>query len=176
MQGLQSHDELGRRAIGIGDDIAALGVGQPAIEHRAIHFRHDQWNVRVIAPVGRVIDDDATGRGDARGPFLGDRAAGRHDGEIDALEVEIVEVLRLQNLVAIGNFPANRPGRGQCDDLIGGELAFGQNIENFPAHIARGTDDSDAITHFGTPVPCHFRPARWHPSRSVLLSLSPAGR
>src|SRR5690606_29393095 len=80
------------------------------------------------------------------------------------------------HLVAIGQFLADGLGRGQREDLVGRELALGQNIENFAAHIARGPDDSDAITHFGTPVPYHFRPrAIGLPSRSVLSSLSPAG-
>ena len=147
MQRLQRHDKLRGGAIGVGDDVLAVVTRHVAVEHRGVHFGHDQRHIGVVAPEARVIDHDGAGRADALAPFLGDGRAGRHQGEIDAGEVEVLKVLNLQALVAEGDFLPLRPGGGERNDLGGGKLPLGEDVEHFPANIAGGPDDGDAITH-----------------------------
>ena len=42
---------------------------------------------------------------------------------------------------------AERARRSERHDLVRRKLAFGKNIQHFAAHIARGADDSDLVTH-----------------------------
>ncbi len=56
MQGLEGHDELGCRAIRIGDDVAALVAGHVFDQHMGVHFRNDQRHFSVVAPAGGIID------------------------------------------------------------------------------------------------------------------------
>ena len=120
--------------------------------HRVgVDLRHDQRHVGVVAPAGGIIDDDAALRADLRRPILGDGGARRHQREIDAAEVELLEVAALEPLVAEGDFDAHRAARGEGEHLVGGELALGQDIEHLAPDIAGGADDCDLVTHERSP-------------------------
>ena len=143
VQRLQHHDELRGRAIRVGDDVL-LGEARHGV---GVHFRHDERNVGVVAPAGGIVDDDAALRADPWAPLLGDGRARRHQGEVDAAEVEILEVAAFEALIAEGHLDAHRPARGDGEHLVGGKLPLGEDIEHLPADIAGGSDDGDFITH-----------------------------
>ena len=60
-----------------------------------------------------------------------------------------VEILGLQGLVAKADFGAQRSARCKRGDLVHGELALGQDVQHFAAHVARGADDDDFVAHRG---------------------------
>jgi hypothetical protein len=62
-------------------------------------------------------------------------------------EVELLQVLALQGLVAEGDLNAHGFARGDGETLINRELAFGEDIQHFAAHIARGAYDCNLVTH-----------------------------
>jgi len=147
MQGLEGDHKLGRRAIGIGDDVAAVVAGHVLDQRMGVHFRNDERHFRVIAPAGGIIDDDGAHRADLRRPFLGDGGARRHQHEIDLGKVELLEILALEGLVAEGDLNAHGFARGDGEALIDREFALGEDVEHFAAHIARGADDCNLVTH-----------------------------
>ncbi len=144
VQRLQRHDELGGRAIGVGDDVA-LGEAGDGI---GVHFRHDQRHVGIITEGGGVIDHDAALRADLRRPLLGDRTAGRHEADVGVGEVVVLQRLHLQHLVAEGDLRGRPTGaRPAATTSEISKPALGEDGEHFAAHIARGTDDGDLVTH-----------------------------
>ena len=144
---LQGHHHLRGRAVGVGDDAALAVRGEEGLEDVAVDLGHDERNVLVVAPVARIIDDDGAGGGDLRRPLLGGARARAHHGEIDAAEIEVLEVLALQHLVAEAQLAPDRARGGQRNDLAHRKLAFGEDVEHLTADIARGPDDGDSVTH-----------------------------
>ncbi len=59
---------------------------------------------------------------------------------------DIFDFERLASVTEI-DFGALRPGRCDRRDLVNRELALGENGQHFAAHIARGTNDDDLVTH-----------------------------
>ena len=143
MQRLQRHDELRGRAVRIGDDVLL----RKALDRVGVHFRHDQRHLGVVAPGRGIVDHDAALRTDLRRPFLGDGAARRHQADIGVGEVVLVERLHLQRPVAERDLGALAAARGECNDLVGRKAPLVQDVQHFAAHIARGTDDGDLVTH-----------------------------
>ena len=85
-------------------------------------------------------------------PIFGDHsfetfAARAHQHEIDAGEIEGLEVFALQRLVAVADFDADRAARGERDHFVSRKQPLFQNGQHFPAHISRGADDGYAQTH-----------------------------
>src|SRR5215212_4228615 len=80
-------------------------------------------------------------------PFLRDLAPGGHEAQVDIGEIVGVEGLRLQDLVAVGDFRPLAAAGGQCHDFIGREGPLGEDAEHLAAHIAGRTDDGDLETH-----------------------------
>ncbi|MCY1251158.1 hypothetical protein D9M72_648840 [compost metagenome] len=102
MQGLQRHDQLGGRAVGVGDDVLLARQ----LDRVGVHLGHDQRHVRVHAEGRGVVDDDGTGLADLFRPGLGHRAAGAHQDDVDGGEVELLQVFALQRLVAESHLDA----------------------------------------------------------------------
>ena len=100
-----------------------------------------------------------------------DLGARRRQRDIDALEVELGEIAHLEDVVlAKLTSHANRALRGQRDDLVGREIAFGQRLQHFAADIAGGADHRDLVTHLS--VLRSWRPnekARWGFSRGPRI-------
>src|SRR5690606_17354893 len=59
----------------------------------------------------------------------------------------------LQRAVAIGHFGALAAARGERHHLVRWKAALFEDVEHFPAHIARGADDCNLETHGISPVP-----------------------
>ena len=70
-------------------------------------------------------------------PLLGDGGARRHQGEVDAAEIEILEVAAFEALVAVGHLDAHRPARGDGEHLVGGKFPLGEDVEHLPARHCR---------------------------------------
>ena len=147
VQRLERDDELRGRAVRIGDDAALAKAG----DRVGIDLRHDQRHVGIVPPARRIIDHHRAGGGDLRRPFLGYGRARRHQADIDAGEVVMLERFDLQRPVAIGHFDAHAAARGERHDLVGRERPLGENIEHFAADIAGRPDDCDGVTHRQTP-------------------------
>ena len=147
MQRLQYDDELGGRAIGIGDDVPPLRTAHIMFKRLGIDLGHDERNFRIVAPAGGVIDDERAESADLGRPLLRYRRARRHQAEIDTAEIELFEIAALKRLVAIGDIDTHRAARGEGENLIGGKFAFGEDIEHLAADIAGGAHDSKLVTH-----------------------------
>jgi hypothetical protein len=143
VQRLERDHERRGRAIRIGDD-AFLAEANDSI---GIDLRHDQRNVGVVAPAGGIIDHDRAGRRDLRRPFLRHGRARRHQADIDVGEVVMLERFGLERRVAEADLAALAAARGERDDLVGGKRSLGEDAEHFAAHIARGSDHRDPVTH-----------------------------
>jgi hypothetical protein len=114
-----------------------------------VDLGHDQRHVGVVAPVARVIDGNAALGADARGPVLGDGRSRRHQREIDAGEIEVLEILHLHPLIAEAHLDPDRAGGSERDHFGHRKTPLAQDIEHFAANIAGGSDDGDTIGHFG---------------------------
>ncbi|MCY1298559.1 hypothetical protein D9M70_480500 [compost metagenome] len=143
VQRLQRHDELGRRAIRVGDDVL-LGEERDRVR---VHFRHDQRHFGVVAPGRRVVDDDAALLADLRRILERNSAAGRHQADIGIGKIVVFEVPDLEGLVAKGNFRALGAGGSKRDHFIRGKAAFGKDVQHLPADIAGGACDCNLETH-----------------------------
>ena len=147
VQRLEGHDELGGRAVRVGDDVL---LGE-ALHRVGVHFRHDQRNVAVVAEGRGVIDHDAALGADLRRPLLRHLAAGRHQADVGVGEIIVLEGFDLERLVAERDFRPDRTAGGKRNDLIRGKAPLGEDVEHFAAHIARGTDDGDLVAHVVSP-------------------------
>ncbi len=143
VQGLQRHHELDRGTVRIGDDVLLL----EAVDRRGVHLRHDERHVGIVAPGRRIIDHDAALGRDLQRPFLGDRRARRHQTNVGAGEVVILQRLHLKDSITIGNFGAHRAARGERHHLVGGKAALGKHVQHLPADVAGGSCDRDLVTH-----------------------------
>src|SRR5690606_33279059 len=94
-----------------------------------------------------VVDDDGTGLADLLGPFARHSAAGAHQHQVDAREVELLDVLALDGAVAEGDLDAFGFSRGDRVHFLDGEVHFLEDGQDFPADIACGAYDGDAIAH-----------------------------
>ena len=152
MQGLEGHDQLGGRAVGVGDDV----LPRRQLDGVGVHLRHDQGHVRVHAEGRGVVDDDGAGLADLLGPGARGVAAGAHQHQVDGGEIEQFDVLAFDRPVAPGHFHALGLARGDGVHGVDGEFEFLEDVQHFPAHIAGGAHDGDFITHrcwsFGRPV------------------------
>jgi hypothetical protein len=136
MQRLQRHHHLRGRAVGVRDDhLVAI-----FLDRVGVHLGHDQRDRRVIAVKRAVIDHHAALRGGDGGIFFRRVRADGEQRDVIAGEVEPLDILGLQGLVAIADLSAKAPARSQSDNLIGRELALGENVQHFTAHVPRGAD------------------------------------
>ena len=144
MQRLQRHHHLDGRAIGIGDDVALLVAGDGI----GIDLRHDQRHVGIHAELGGIVDDDAAGR---RGPgrmHRRDLGPRREQRDIDAPEIEGIEIADLQDIVlAIGDLHPGRAGGGHRDHFLDRKLALRQGLQHLAADIARRTHNRHSVAH-----------------------------
>jgi hypothetical protein len=143
VQRLERDDELRGRTVRIGDDAAPA----EALDGVGIDLGHDQRNVGIIAPARRVVDHHRAGRGDLGRPLLGHGRARRHQANVGAGKIVVLERFDLQRPVAIGDFKALAPPRGHRHHLIGRERPLGQDAEHLTPHIAGRADHRDAKTH-----------------------------
>jgi hypothetical protein len=81
-------------------------------------------------------------------------AAGAHQHDVDLGEVELLQVLAFEGLAAERDFHADGFTRGDGMHLVHGELQFLEDIEHLTAHIARGADHGDPVTHRSLQFDC----------------------
>ena len=136
----QRHHHHHRRAVGVGDDalVAGGGVG--------VDPGDDQRHVLVHAPVAGVVDDDRAGLDQLRRPLGADRAAGRGEHDVDALDRLRAERPALQRRPVPLDLAPGRALGGKGDDLGGGEVAFGEDLEDGRADRAGRAQDPDSVT------------------------------
>ena len=104
---------------------------------------HDQRHARLHAPLRGVVDHDRAARGGLRGEDLGGAAAGREDGDVDALEGvgrgrprPASERPAEVDAAAVG-------ARRQRAQLADREVALGEDLDHGSSHQSGGADDSD---------------------------------
>src|SRR5690606_13626839 len=100
--------------------------------------------------------------------FLRHGAARRHKADVGIGKVVIVERADAQRAVAIGDFGTERAPRGERNHLVGRKATLLENGKHFTAHIARGADDSNLVTHCSCSLRSPRRAARGH-RRSLAL-------
>jgi hypothetical protein len=142
MQGLEGHDQLGGRAVGVGDDV----LPRRQLDGVGVHLRHDQGHVRVHAEGRGIVDDDGAGLADLFRPQTRGVAAGAHQHQVDLREIEQFDVLAFQRPVAPGHLDALGLARGHGVHLVDGEFEFLEDVQHFPADIAGGAHDGDVRT------------------------------
>ena len=144
VQRLQRHDELRGRAVRVGDDVL-LGEADDGV---GVHLRHDQRHVLVVAPGGRVIDDDAALGGDLRRPFLGDRRRRPTSGRCRCRRSRSSRGPCILSVASPKETSVPRLRReASATTSSAGKSALGEDVQHFAAHIARGADDGDLVTH-----------------------------
>ncbi len=102
----------------------------------------------VHAELAGVVDHQATGGRRAGGVDRRDRRTRAEQADIPAGEVERVEVAHLQH--ALGperDLLADRARRGQGGDVVHGEVALGQRLDDLAADGSGGSCDGDAVAH-----------------------------
>ena len=144
VQRLQGHHQLGGGTVGIGDDVALAVVAKRI----TVHLGHDERNVRVHAPVRRIVDHHASRARHLRRVLFRDRAAGGEQADIGGGEVVRAERRDLKRLfLAVGDFLADRSRRGECHHLVGGKLPLGQHAKHFAAHRTGGSRHRNPVSH-----------------------------
>ena len=79
-------------------------------------------------------------------------AAGRRQDDVDALEIECVERLHLEDIVlAERHLLADRGRGGQRDDFVGREIALGEGGQHLASDIAGRADHRYPETHLALP-------------------------
>jgi len=147
VQRLQRHHQLRGRAVWVGDDVLAAVLRHVGGENVTVDFRHDQRHALVVAPGGRIIDDDATRCADPGRPLLGNGATRAHQREIALGEVEILQIMAFERFVAEADFGAERAARSNSIDLLDRKLPLGEDVQHFPAHVTRGANDGNCVAH-----------------------------
>ena len=160
VQRLQRHDHLRGRTVGVGDDLALDGQ----LDVLGVHFGDDQRDVGIVAIKRRVINDIAARFGGDGRVFLGGVRPDGKQRNVPTREIERIEILRLECLVAKADLRAQRFAAGQSGDFIHRKLALCQDVQHFVAHVSSGANDDDAITHCDSPFLGARRPyTAWSP-------------
>ena len=145
---LQRHDELGGRAVRVGDDVAPAIRRKCAFDRVGVHLRHDQRHVVFHAEGGRVVDDDATGLACLRGDGLGSVATRREQGDVGLAEIELVERADGQHVIlAIGHLAPGRARRGERMHLVRRKIPLGKCLQHLASDSAGGADNSNSVSH-----------------------------
>jgi hypothetical protein len=116
-----------------------------------VHFRHHQRHVRIHPEVAGIVDDDRPAA-PIFSPHSLEIAAGAHQHDIDGGEVELRQILAVEDLVAERDFHADGFAAGDGVHLVHGEFDFLEDVEHLAAHIARGADHGDPVTHRALPI------------------------
>ena len=136
-EGHERRHELHRAAVRVGDDPL---VGLEVVR---VDLADDERDARLHPPGARVVDDGAAAGGRLRRQLARDRAAGREEGDVDALEGLGRRLLHL-DLAAVER--EGRPGRacrGEEADLPDREAALDEDRGHRAADDAGGADDGD---------------------------------
>ncbi len=139
VDGLEGHDELDGRAVGISDD-AALVVLPERVQ---VDLRDDEGDVLVVAELGRIVDDDAAGRRRLRRVFLRDGGASAEQPDLRPAEVEVGQLQHGQAPAAEGDGLTQRTVAGQGIDLPDRKVALLEHPKQRFADQPRGPDDRD---------------------------------
>ena len=104
VQRLQRDDHLRGRAIGVGDDV----LGAIAVDRLGVHLGHDQRHVGVHAVQRAIVDHGAAGGGGARRMDAADLRSGGEQGDVPALEIEMLDIVDLELLAAVAKVDDRR--------------------------------------------------------------------
>ena len=137
VQGLQGHDHLDGGAVRVGDDAVV------PFQRFGVHFGHDQRATLVHAPRAGVVHDDAARGGGVGGVLFGGGAARGEDGDVDAFEHIFLQFAHDQLGIPVGDFGPGGTGRGEGNDLSGGEVPAFKGLQHFTADGAGSSHNSD---------------------------------
>ena len=119
--------------------------------------------------IARVVDHDRAGLDQLRRPLGADRAAGRREDQVEALDRLARERPALQLAAVEAHLRARRALGGEGDHLGRREAALGEHLEHRRAHRPRGAEDPHAVAvrrHRGSRPRPRVRPDR----RPVLVA------
>ena len=139
VNGLERHRHLNGRTVGIGDDVGADAVGDALV----VHLGNHQRDAVVHAELGSVVDHHGTGLGGARRVLAGDRPAGGEQGDLRVGEIEVVQRLHGNELVAHLQALAGGAFARQERHGVVGEAPLVEDFAHRFAHRAGGADDGD---------------------------------
>src|SRR6476620_1963076 len=139
----QGDDHLHGRAVRVGNDplVALEGVG--------VDLGDDQRHVVVHAPVAGVVHDRRAGLDHLRGPLGADRAAGRGEDEVEALDRLVADRVHAQHLAAELDRLAGRALGGQRPQLGDREPATGEQLDDRSADETRRAQHSNPVSVAG---------------------------
>ena len=139
LDGVQRHDHLDRRAVGVGDDPPRGVLRIPGID-----LRYDQRHVGVHAERARIVDHHGAVLRDRRGELARRAGPGRREGEIHA--AEIVVVLQQPHRQVPSPEPVGAPRaalRSEQQQLVDRQRPLPENLQELLAHGAAGAHDCD---------------------------------
>ena len=133
----QDRCELHRGAVRVGDDpLVAFQVVR-------IDLGHDERDVRLHPPGGRVVDDRGAASRCGRCQIARDVRAGTEQGDIDAIEGLGDRFGDLDRLATDRHAPSGRSAGREQPQLPHREVAFTEDLDHRPTDDAGGADDRD---------------------------------
>ena len=159
MHRLQRHNELGGRAVRVGDDVAPAIRPQRAFDRVGIYLRHNQRHIVFHAKGRRIVDNDATGLACLRPNSLGGITTCREQGDVGLAEIELVEGADGQHVIlAIGHLAPGRARRGKRMHLVRRKIPLGKCLQHLASDGAGGADNSNSVSHLYPRFPPGFIP------------------
>ena len=126
-------------AVRVGDDAAGRVAGV-----LGIHLAHHQGYLRVLPPVGGVIDHDRPGGRHPRGVVAGGGLSRRKQRDVQAGEVGGGHVLYRDPAITPRQRPAGGPGGGEIADFADREVALGKQPAQHPADLTGGSKNPNS--------------------------------
>ena len=117
------------------------------LERIGVDLGHDERHLAVHAPLRGIVDHDRALGCDLGRPLLGHARACRHQADVGALEIEIVERLHLQHRVAERNVRAVERVDASATTSLAGNRRSARTLSISPPDIAGRADDGDFVGH-----------------------------
>ncbi len=125
---------MDRRAVGVGDD-PAISVLVQGVQ---VDLGDDERDIVLVAKLGSIVDDDATGSRGLGCEFARHLATGREQAELRFAEIETRQIEHRQTAALEADRAAERAVAGEGIDFPDGELTLREDLEQRFTHQAGG--------------------------------------